>query len=174
MTATQLNTIKELILKTVNAYTYNPKSLDVDTYTPTPDILIVQLRTEKSDHRKLIGKFGVSVKALKGLFEAIGKRVGVGVDLRIREPYDYAEEPPKTDFDTSDTFDARKPQALIETLVYNLTGNRVWVETRNSNGRTEFVLPSSGVGLSDEDKANLRVIVELIGNRNRRQFELYA
>lgn len=168
--------ISELLRKTVAAYTHNPDLIEVGAQG-LGQIIILNLQAEKSDHRKLVGKGGRAIRALKEMFTAIGKAQGLEIRIELLEPKDITREPTAGPFDQALEWPGKDATVeVIAELVAPVAGEFPHVTAKNSKGATAFsiLVPAAAYGEVSAALAALRVIVELVGNKNRRLLAVEA
>lgn len=160
--------IRGLLLNVLGHYTILPSYIDVETFTPADDLIIYKIKCSTNDYPKINGKLGVSFKALRTVFSAIGQASGARIELNL------AEKP--NSFCLHDTFghlafDPTTIQQTLEAIMATLCGEAVAVQVSNSQDVTAYTI-TLPTPISDQVKDALHRLIELMGAKERHNLYL--
>lgn len=170
---TDVELLRGLLRSVLSHYTVNASHLECDVFTPAGNLVVFQIRTEATDHRKVLGKHAASLRALKTLFQEIGTATGYSIDVRLRPSLGMVPEPeytPERD-EGLDFPGAESIAKTLEAVLSLLCNSKAQVKYTHAPGMTAFLaaLPTP-VSLAAQE--SLRTLLDLFGGKVRRKLYL--
>jgi predicted RNA-binding protein YlqC (UPF0109 family) len=164
--------VRNLLLEIIRACTNNHDHLEVEAYTPIDRTLILVVKSEQGDFKKLIGTSGTSYRALETIMAAIGRALNINVSINARAPrVTVAERDRSRKYDEGDTFDAEHWADLLKAILSTITGTEETVEVSNAPATTIFSVRLS-VPIGIDIQYALTTIIGNWGSRALRKFHV--